>query len=55
MIAIIDYGLGNVKNVQRAVQYLGYDAILTDKYNEIANADVVILPGVSKYNHIHYG
>lgn len=49
MIAIIDYGLGNVKNVQRAVQYLGYDAILTDKYNEIANADVVILPGVGHF------
>lgn len=49
MIAIIDYGLGNVKNVQRAVQYLGYDTILTDKYNDIINADVVILPGVGHF------
>ena len=35
MIAIIDYGLGNIRNVQRAVKHLGYDAILTDKQSEI--------------------
>ncbi|MDK9867243.1 imidazole glycerol phosphate synthase subunit HisH, partial [Staphylococcus equorum] len=28
MIAIIDYGLGNIKNVQRAVEHLGYKTIL---------------------------
>ncbi|PHK48950.1 imidazole glycerol phosphate synthase subunit HisH [Staphylococcus edaphicus] len=49
MIAIIDYGLGNVKNVQRAVQFLGYDAILTDQYKDIVNADTIILPGVGHF------
>ena len=29
MIAIIDYGLGNISNVTRAIQHLGYDVILT--------------------------
>ncbi|MDK9872491.1 imidazole glycerol phosphate synthase subunit HisH, partial [Staphylococcus equorum] len=46
MIAIIDYGLGNIKNVQRAVEHLGYETILTDDQNEIEAADMIILPGV---------
>lgn len=29
MIAIIDYGLGNISNITRAIQHLGYDVILT--------------------------
>ncbi|MDG0822891.1 imidazole glycerol phosphate synthase subunit HisH [Staphylococcus equorum] len=49
MIAIIDYGLGNIKNVQRAVEHLGYEAILTDDQNEIEAADMIILPGVGHF------
>ncbi|MEB8123457.1 imidazole glycerol phosphate synthase subunit HisH [Staphylococcus succinus] len=49
MIAIIDYGLGNIKNVQRAVKHLGYDVILTDKQSEIEAADIIILPGVGHF------
>lgn len=49
MIAIIDYGLGNIRNVQRAVKHLGYDAILTDKQSEIEAAELVILPGVGHF------
>lgn len=49
MIAIIDYGLGNIKNVQRAVEHLGYKTILTDKQSEIEAADIIILPGVGHF------
>ncbi|MCG7338081.1 imidazole glycerol phosphate synthase subunit HisH [Staphylococcus sp. ACRSN] len=49
MIAIIDYGLGNIRNVQRAVKHLGYEAILTDKQSEIEAAELVILPGVGHF------
>ncbi|HLR19355.1 MAG TPA: imidazole glycerol phosphate synthase subunit HisH [Staphylococcus sp.] len=49
MIAIIDYGLGNIKNVQRAVEHLGYNTILTDKKDEIEAADIIILPGVGHF------
>ncbi|MDG0844244.1 imidazole glycerol phosphate synthase subunit HisH [Staphylococcus equorum] len=49
MIAIIDYGLGNIKNVQRAVEHLGYETILTDKQHEIEAADIIILPGVGHF------
>ncbi|NQE00149.1 imidazole glycerol phosphate synthase subunit HisH, partial [Staphylococcus xylosus] len=35
MIAIIDYGLGNIKNVQRAINHLGYESILTDDPEDI--------------------
>lgn len=49
MIAIIDYGLGNIKNVQRAVEHLGYETILTDKQSEIEAADIIILPGVGHF------
>lgn len=49
MIAIIDYGLGNVKNVQRAVQHLGFDAKLTDRQSDIEHADIIILPGVGHF------
>ncbi len=49
MIAIVDYDAGNLKSVQKAVQYLGRDAIITRDEKEILSADHVILPGVGAY------
>ncbi|MDW8542992.1 imidazole glycerol phosphate synthase subunit HisH [Staphylococcus sp. KG4-3] len=49
MIAIIDYGLGNIKNVQRAINHLGYESILTDDPEDIEVADMIILPGVGHF------
>ena len=45
MIAIIDYGLGNISNVTRAIQHLGYDVILTCNDKD-AKAEAIVLPGV---------
>lgn len=46
MIAIIDYGLGNIKNIERALLNLGYDAVLTSDEKMIKSSTHVILPGV---------
>ncbi len=45
-IVIIDYGAGNVKSIQFALQRLGYEAILSDDLTVVENADKVIFPGV---------
>ena len=46
MIAIIDYDAGNIKSVEKALNYLGEEAIITRDHDEIVNSDKVILPGV---------
>jgi len=48
MIAIIDYGAGNVKSVQNAVEKLGFETIITSDFEEIKNAEKVIFPGVGE-------
>jgi len=47
-IVIIDYGAGNVKSVQFALERLGYEAICTNDEKEIRSADKVIFPGVGE-------
>ncbi len=45
-IVIINYGAGNIKSIQFAIQRLGYEAILSHNAEEIQAADKVIFPGV---------
>lgn len=47
-IVIIDYGAGNVKSVQFALERLGYEAICSNQVQEIQEADKVIFPGVGE-------
>ena len=49
MVAIIDYGAGNIKSVENAVKYLGHEAVLTRDPEVILSADHVILPGVGAF------
>lgn len=49
MIAIIDYGLGNISNVTRAIQHLGYDVILTCNDKDVQKAEAIVLPGVGHF------
>lgn len=49
MIAIIDYDAGNTFNVQKALQHIGLEAVLTADRDTILAADGVILPGVGAY------
>ena len=46
MIAIIDYGAGNLRSVRNAVAYLGYAAKITSDPEDILQAQAVIFPGV---------
>ena len=49
MIAIIDYDAGNIKSVEKALQKLGADVVITNDAQEILRADKVILPGVGAF------
>lgn len=46
MIAIVDYGAGNVRSVSNAIAKLGHQAIVTSEPGEVANAKAIIVPGV---------
>lgn len=49
MIAIIDYDAGNLKSVQKAVNFIGEEAVISRDRDEILSADKVILPGVGSF------
>lgn len=49
MIAIIDYDAGNIKSVEKALNHIGQDCIVTRDFDEIRKADRVILPGVGSF------
>ena len=49
MIAIIDYDAGNIKSVEKALLYLGQEAVITRDRETILAADGVILPGVGAF------
>ena len=49
MIAIIDYGAGNLHSVKNALDFLGAKSVVTDNPEEIKKADKVILPGVGAF------
>lgn len=60
MIGIIDYDAGNIKSVEKALQYLGEQAIVSRDPEVLLKADKVILPGVGSFgaamNNLHnYG
>ncbi len=49
MIVIIDYDAGNLRSVQKALEFLGYEAVITSEESEILSAERVILPGVGAF------
>lgn len=49
-VAIIDYDVGNLKNVHTALGDIGLDSVITRDANAIADADAVILPGVGAFS-----
>lgn len=49
MVAIIDYGAGNLRSVEKALLHLGQDCVITSDFETIRNADKVILPGVGAF------
>lgn len=49
MIAIVDYGAGNIFSVKNALDYLGFENKLTNKTQDLIDADAIILPGVGAF------
>jgi glutamine amidotransferase len=49
VIAIVDYGMGNLRSVEKALQKLGHHAVVTASPGEIEAAQRVILPGVGAF------
>ena len=49
MIAVIDYDAGNLKSVEKALQYLGEECIVTRDKEKLLKADKIILPGVGAF------
>jgi glutamine amidotransferase len=48
-VAIVDYGINNVRSVRNAVEYCGFNPIVTHEADAIADASHVILPGVGAF------
>ena len=50
MIAIIDYGMGNLRSVQKGLERVGFDAVVTRDAGQIQAARGVVLPGVGAFS-----
>ncbi|MDI6786204.1 MAG: imidazole glycerol phosphate synthase subunit HisH [bacterium] len=49
MITVIDYKMGNIHSVQKALEYVGFQVKVTNSYQEIVNSKGVVLPGVGAF------
>ncbi|MDH2879236.1 imidazole glycerol phosphate synthase subunit HisH [Bacillus cytotoxicus] len=49
MIAIIDYGMGNIRSIEQALTSIGVEHLVTNRQREIVKSDGVILPGVGAF------
>src|SRR5690349_22208955 len=49
MIAIVDYGMGNLRSVSKAFEAVGHEAVVTRDRETIKNASHVVLPGVGAF------
>jgi glutamine amidotransferase len=49
LLAVLDYGIGNLRSAEKALTHVGADARLTADHGLIADADAVVLPGVGAF------
>jgi glutamine amidotransferase len=49
MICIVDYGMGNLRSVHKALEHVGYEALVTSDPQRVRNASKLILPGVGAF------
>ena len=47
--AVVDYGMGNILSVRRAIEHWGAEVTVTDDAERIAKADTIVLPGVGAF------
>ncbi|MBN1385277.1 MAG: imidazole glycerol phosphate synthase subunit HisH [Elusimicrobia bacterium] len=50
MITIVDYGMGNLRSVQKAFKFIGSDAVITSSAKKILKSSLVVLPGVGSFS-----
>ncbi len=55
MIAIVDYGMGNLRSAQKGFEKAGHEAVITDDPGLIADAGAVVLPGVGAFKDCFEG
>jgi len=55
VIAIVDYGMGNLRSAQKGLEKAGHAAVVTDDPGAIADADAVVLPGVGAFKDCYEG
>ena len=49
MLAIVDYGAGNLVSVKKAIDWLGYECVIASDGQQVAKAEKIILPGVGHF------
>jgi glutamine amidotransferase len=55
MIAVVDYGMGNLRSVQKAVEKVGFDSVLVDSPEGLGGVEKVVLPGVGAFRDAMQG
>ncbi len=55
MIAVVDYGMGNLRSVQKAVEKVGFDSVLVDSPEGLEGIEKVVLPGVGAFRDAMQG
>lgn len=53
MIAIIDYGAGNLQSVEKAFRFIGAEIEITKDAERLREAEGVVLPGVGAFGGLH--
>ena len=48
-ITIIDYGMGNIRSLANAFNYLDTNVTITNKFDKIRKSEIAVLPGVGSY------
>ena len=50
-ILVLDYKVGNVNSVLKAVKHFGFEPVLSNRIDDLENADKIILPGQGSYDY----
>lgn len=48
-VAVLDYGMGNLRSVEKALERAGAEAVITDDHEMVKEADGIVLPGVGAF------
>src|SRR5205823_6187543 len=49
VIAVVDYGMGNLHSMAKAIEYAGEDVVVTDRASDLREAQRIVLPGVGAF------